>query len=315
VKRILCLVGAIGLLLTAPCAATVRVSLDFFPNANHIPLYVALDRGYFAEEGVEIDIFVPANPSDPVKLAAARAVEFALTPQINYLIARSEELPLVSVGALIDRPLGGLVALRERGVEQLDDLAGKRIGYALAPLEPILWETVFHCAGIDPSGVEMINVGYNTIAALVTGNVDAIGAFRNYEVLQLEDLGYDPVFFAQEAFCVPTTYELILVVHPDLIAERKDEAAAFVRALSRGIEWTLEHPADALALFFDRFPDLDDALNRRSFDETLPLYAIGASHANAEVWEALQAYLAVQGLITIEFPVEELYTTELLPGG
>ena len=314
-KRILCLVGAIGLLLTAPCAATVRVSLDFFPNANHIPLYVALDRGYFAEEGVEIDIFVPANPSDPVKLAAARAVEFALTPQINYLIARSEELPLVSVGALIDRPLGGLVALRERGVEQLDDLAGKRIGYALAPLEPILWETVFHCAGIDPSGVEMINVGYNTIAALVTGNVDAIGAFRNYEVLQLEDLGYDPVFFAQEAFCVPTTYELILVVHPDLIAERKDEAAAFVRALSRGIEWTLEHPADALALFFDRFPDLDDALNRRSFDETLPLYAIGASHANAEVWEALQAYLAVQGLITIEFPVEELYTTELLPGG
>jgi len=315
VKRILCLVGAIGLLLTAPCAATVRVSLDFFPNANHIPLYVALDRGYFAEEGVEIDIFVPANPSDPVKLAAARAVEFALTPQINYLIARSEELPLVAVGALIDRPLGGLVALRERGVEQLDDLAGKRIGYALAPLEPILWETVFHCAGIDPSGVEMINVGYNTIAALVTGNVDAIGAFRNYEVLQLEDLGYDPVFFAQEAFCVPTTYELILVVHPDLIAERKDEAAAFVRALSRGIEWTLEHPADALALFFDRFPDLDDALNRRSFDETLPLYAIGASHANAEVWEALQAYLAVQGLITIEFPVEELYTTELLPGG
>ncbi len=314
-KRIIYLVGVIGLLLTMPCVATVRVSLDFFPNANHIPLYVALDRGYFADEGLEIDIFVPASPSDPVKLAAARAVEFALTPQINYLIARSEELPLVAVGALIDHPLGGLVALRERGVEQLEDLTGGRIGYALAPLEPILWQTVFACGGVDPSGLEMINVGYNTVAALLTGNVDAIGAFRNYEVLQLEELGYDPIFFAQEAFCVPTTYELILVAHPEFIEERQHEAAAFVRALARGIEWTLEHPADALTVLFDRFPDLDDALNRRSFDETLPLYAVGSYHADADVWEALQAYLVAQGLMMSEFPVQELYTTALLPEG
>ena len=313
-KRISCLVGAIALLLAMPCAATVRVSLDFFANPNHIPLYAALDLGYFADEGIEIDIFVPANPSDPVKLAAARAVEFALTPQINYLIARSEGLPLVAVGALIDHPLGGLVALRERGIDRLEDLVGGRIGYALAPLEPILWQTVFECAGVDPSELAMVNVGYNTVASLVTGNVDAIGAFRNYEVLQLADLGYDPIFFPQESFCVPTTYELILVVHPELLEERNDEAAAFVLALSRGIDWTLEHPDEALALFFDRFPDLDDALNRRSFEATSALYAAGAYHVDVGIWEALQTYLVEQGLMENEFPVEELYTIELLPG-
>lgn len=314
-KRILWLAVGVALILAMPSLAVVRVSLDFFANPNHIPLYVALDRGYFSDEGIEIDIFVPANPSDPVKLAAARAVEVALTPQINYLIARGEGLPLIAVGALIDHPLGGLVALRGEGIERIDDLAGRRIGYALEPLEPVLWQTVLDCAGADRAAVEMINVGYNTVVALVTGNVDAIGAFRNYEVLQIEELGYDPVFFPQEAFCVPTTYELILVVHPEFIAERREAAASFVRALSHGIDWTLDHPEEALRLFFDRFPDLDDALNRRSFEATLPLYAVGARHDDADVWEILQAYLAVQGLMMNAFPVGELYTPELLPGG
>jgi len=294
-------------------ASPIRVSLDYFANPNHIPLYVALERGYFDDEGIEVDIFVPANPSDPVKLAAAQAVEIALTPQINYLIARSEGLPLTAIGALIDRPLGGLLALRDHGIEALEDLAGKRIGYALAPLEPILWETVFDCAGIDPSGFELINVGFNTVTALITGNVEAIGAFRNYEVLQLEELGYEPVFFPQEDYCVPATYEILLVSHPAFISERCEEAAAFIRALVRAIDWTIANPEDALALFFDRFPDLDDDLNRRSFVSTLPLYAVGAHHADEAVWVTMQTYLFENGLMGQQFPVNELYTDSLLP--
>ena len=314
-KRIHWMLGAIlAFSLTFQAVAVpIRVSLDFFANPNHIPLYVALDRGYYVDEGIEVDIFVPANPSDPVKLAAARAVEIALTPQINYLIARSEGLPLTAIGALVDHPLGGLLSLRDHGIEVLEDLTAKRIGYALAPLEPILWETVFECAGIDPSGFELINVGFNTMTALITGNVEAIGAFRNYEVLQLEELGYEPVFFPQEEYCVPTTYEILLVAHPDFVSERNADAAAFLRALVRAIDWTIAHPTDALALFFERFPDLDDNLNRRSFESTLSLYAVGAYHADVEVWGTMQAYLFENGLMVQEFPVDELYTDSLLP--
>ena len=309
------MLGAVLVLTVAfqTVATPIRVSLDFFANPNHIPLYVALGKGYFAEEGIEVDIFVPANPSDPVKLAAAGAVEIALTPQINYLIAKSEDLPLIAIGALIDHPLGGLLSLRDHGIEVLEDLSGKRIGYALAPLEPILWKTVFDCAGIDSSSFELINVGFNTVTALITGNVEAIGAFRNYEVLQLEELGYEPVFFPQEDYCVPTTYEILLVSHPGFVSERRTEAAAFLRALIRGIDWTIEYPADALALFLERFPDLDDALNRRSFESTLSLYAVGADHADVEIWSTMQAYLFENGLMVQEFPIDELYTDSLLP--
>ena len=296
-------------------AATIRVSLDFFANPNHIPLYVALDNGYFDEEGIDVDVFVPANPSDPVKLAAAGAVEIALTPQINYLIARSEGLPLLAIGALIDQPLGGLLALKDAGIATLGDLVGKRIGYALAPLEPILWGTVFECAGVDPGDYELINVGFNTMIALVAGNVDAIGAFRNYEVLQLEELGYEPAFFPQEEYCVPMTYELLLVAHPDFVAQRNADAAGFLRALHRGIGWTIDYPSDALALFFDRFPEQDDELNRRSFDRTLSLYAEGMNHANEQVWDMMQSYLVDHGLMAQSFSMEALYTDSLLPNG
>jgi len=310
--RILGAVLAVSLAFQA-AAAPIRVSLDYFANPNHIPLYVALDQGFFDDEGIEVDIFVPANPSDPVKLAAAQAVEIALTPQINYLIARSENLPLIAIGALIDQPLGGLLALRDHGIEDLEDLSGKRIGYALAPLEPILWETVFACAGIDPAGIDLVNVGFNTVTALLTGNVEAIGAFRNYEVLQIEELGYEPVFFPQEAYCVPTTFEILLVAHPDFVSNHNVEAAAFLRALVRAIDWTIENPDDALALFFNRFPDLDDELNARSFAATLPLYAVGAYHADEAVWDVLQSYLFENGLMEQQFSIAELYTDSLLP--
>ncbi len=314
-KAIRWMTGGVLCFALAVCAVAtpIRVSLDYFANPNHIPLYVALDQGFFEQEGIEVDIFVPANPSDPVKLAAAQAIEIALTPQINYLIALSEGLPLIATGALIDQPLGGLLAIRDEATTAIEDLAGRRIGYALEPLEPVLWQTVLACAGMEPSAVELVNVGFNTMTALLTGNVDAVGAFRNYEVLQLESLGYDAVFFPQEDYCVPMTYEIILVAHPDLVSQRAADAAAFMRALIQGIEWTLEHADEALDAFFDRFPDLNDALNVRSFETTLPLYAVGASLGSDTIWDAMQTYLFDHGLMSQRFPVEMLYTNALLP--
>jgi putative hydroxymethylpyrimidine transport system substrate-binding protein len=307
--------------LVVACAGVVlgrsslHVSLDFFVNPNHVPLVVCQEMGLFEEEGIEVDLFVPANPSDPVKLAASRAVDIALTPQINYLIARSEGLPLIAIGALIDRALGGLLSLREHGVESIDDLRERRIGYSLAPLEPILWRTMLDCAGIDEGGVRLINVGFNTMQALLTGSVDAIGAFRNFEPIQAELEGSEPIYFPQEDYCIPATYELILVVHPDLIAERGEDLRGFLRALARGIERTTSEPDAAFGAFLAAYPGLDDELNRRSFEVTLPLYADGARHDDAEVWSAMRDYLAEHGLIDEQLPLEGLFTSALLPPG
>lgn len=292
----------------------LRVMLDFYPNPNHVPLYVAEARGLFAAAGVEVEIIAPSDPSDPVKLAAARAVDLALTPQMNYLLAKGAGLPLVAVGALIDGALGGLLAIGRSGVTDLADLRGRRIGYALEPLEPVLWRTMLRHAGVQPAEVDLVYVGMNTLFALLSRHVDAIGAFRNYEVLAVELLGQRPLFFPQEEHGIPDTYELIVIVHPAFLRAHLPCVRGFLRALAEAIAFTQDHPAEALALFEAAVPEIaGEELTRRSFTATLPLYAHGARHDDLPRWEAMQTYLVAQSLMPRALPVADLMTSEALP--
>jgi len=311
---LLCAAIAISLLLwlSAPAISKISVILDFFANPNHVPIYVAVEKGFFAAEGIEVEILIPANPSDPVKLAAVRTVDVALTPQINFLIAKAADLPLIAIGALIETSLGGLLSLKEYEIEELSDLRGKRIGYSLAPLEPILWRTMLASVDVGSDEIELINVGFNTVLSLLSHNVDAIGAFRNFELPQVELLGHEPVYFPQEDYGVPETYEILLAVNQKLLEERSEELRAFIAGLAQGIAYTREHPQEAFEVFLHARPDLDDELNRRAYAATLPLYAERARHDAPQKWESMQGYLFQNGLIDKLFPLEELYTNEFL---
>lgn len=293
--------------------ASFRLILDFYPNPNHVPLYVAQELGFFKEEGVDVELLVPSDPSAPAKLVAARSVEMGLTPQMNLLIAVDEGLPLVAVAALIDGALGGLLSLREHGVEKLQDLRGKRIGYSLEPLEPVLWRTMLVTVGVGPEEYELVYTGMSTVPALLTRAVEAIGAFRNYELLAVELLGYAPVFFPQEDYGVPNTYELLFVVHPELLHEKPEEVRAVLRAVARGLGFARHNPNEAFRLFVQVFPELNDELNRRSFAVTLPLYAQGLRHDDHARWEAMVSFLFQTGMIKKLLPLDSLYTTAVLP--
>ncbi len=307
-----CVVVALSLASLAACAAPLTVCLDYLPNPNHVPLYVALDSGLFAARGLDVDLVVPAGASDPAKLAAVRSADVALTPQINYLIARAEGLPLVAIGVYIDHSLGGLLALGDRGVSSLTDLAGRPIGYSLAPLEPALWTAMFACAGVAPADVDLVNVGYNTVAALLAGSVDAIGAFRNVEAIQVGLYGRTAVFFPQEDFCVPETYDLILVANRDLVAERGADLASFLDAVNESIAATRQAPDAALASFLRFYPELDDELDRRSFAATLPLYAEDVRQTDPTVWSNVQRFLVSVGLLDNEAPFASLVSIDLV---
>ena len=310
---ILC--GILAGLSVVAVGEPLRVSLDFFPNPSHVPLYVAMESGGFDDAGIEIELIVPANPSDPVKLAAARTIDVALTPQINYFIARAEGLPLISVGALIDKPLGGLLALADRGIDDLTDLGGKRVGYSLSPLEPILWETMLGSVGIPVADVELINVGFNTMVSLLAGSVDAIGGFRNFEPIQVRQQGREPVYFPQEDYGVPWTYEILMAIHPTVAEERSEDLRRFLAVLADAVSFTSEYPEEAFGFFLQANPDLDDELNLLSFEATLPLYAAGLRHDDPLVWTSMQAYLEQQGLIEVGVLADPLFTADLLPAG
>ncbi|HDL86252.1 MAG TPA: ABC transporter substrate-binding protein [Candidatus Acetothermia bacterium] len=289
------------------------VMLDFFVNPNHIPLIVAVKNGFFAQEGIEVKILVPGNPSDPIKLVAAGAMDIALTPQINLLIARDAGLPVVAIGSLIGSPLGGLLALKGNGISNLSDLRGHRIGYSLAPLEPILWRTMLASVGVKPGEYELINVGFNTVLSLLSGQVDAIGAFRNFEVPQVTIAGHGPVFFPEEKYGVPHTEEIIIAANANTVGQDAVKMRAFLAGLARGIAFTEAHPEEAFQEFVAAYPDLNDTLNRRAYEITLPLFSSGARLGPAQEWQNLQSYLFKNNLIKSEFKLTALYTEAYLP--
>ncbi len=311
-KLIIALMFLVGLSLGALAQQHLQVMLDFFPNPNHVPLIVAASQGFFSDEGLDVEIVVPGNPSDPIKLVAAGAVDIALTPQINLLIARDAGLPVIAIGSLIGSPLGGLLALKENGISSLSDLRGRRIGYSLAPLEPILWRTMLASAGVSPGEYELVNVGFNTVLSLLSGKVDAIGAFRNFEVPQVTLAGHKAVFFPEEKYGVPHTEEIVIVANAGRAAKDASLMRAFLAGLARGIAFTVEHPEEAFQEFTAAYPDLDDALNRRAYAITLPLFSKGARLGPEAEWEVLKSYLLKNGLIKSDIPLTEIYNNEYL---
>jgi putative hydroxymethylpyrimidine transport system substrate-binding protein len=294
----------------------ITLMLDWFPNPNHVPVYVAQEEGLFKEAGLEVEILPPGSPSDPVKYVAAGRFDIAITTGMNLIIARAAGLPLRAIGALIQHPLGGLLALKAMGIESLEDLRGRKIGYSLEPEEPVLWRAMLECVGLESGEYELINVGFNTVSALLSQAVEAIGAFRNDEKIQVELQGKETAFFPLEEYCIPDNYQLVFVANPRELEEHPEIFRRFIEALARGIGFTLCDPNRALDIFLEANADLrelDYELTLRSFLATL-LHFQGSPCVNdPQRWSELQDFLHEQGLIAQTTELEELFMTEFLP--
>ncbi|UCE82068.1 MAG: ABC transporter substrate-binding protein [Deltaproteobacteria bacterium] len=295
-----------GLTMKATAGDRVSCMLDWFPNPDHAPLYVAQAKGFFAEEGLEVDLMVPADPNDPLKLVAAGKVNFAISYQPSVITARSEGLPVVSIGALVQHPLSSILYLESSGFKSPADLKGRRIGYSVEPLYRVLFEAVAEKAGLQASDYEIYRVGFNLAPSLLTGKVDAVvGAFRNYEAIQIELEGKKVGIFPLEEHGIPDFYELVIITHPNEITAQPARVKAFMRGLTKGIQQTIDDPKACLETFLKLHPDLRDELNRRAFQATLPFFK-GSPEQKTSRWVEMQAFMFDRGLIKRSSPVQEL---------
>ena len=280
--------------------------LDWYPNPDHVPIYLARTEGHFAEQGLDVDIMVPADPNDPLKLVAAGKVDFAVSYQPSVIIASDRGLPLVSIGALVQHPLSCLLYLKDSGIQKVADLKGRRIGYSVEPLYRVLFEAVAEAVGLKSTDYQLFRVGYNLSPPLLSGQVDAvIGAFRNYEAIQIELQGRAVGIFPLEEHGIPDFYELIIIAHPRLIRENPEKASAFMTGLTKGIHQTLQEPETSFNAFVKHLPELADELNRRSFEVTRPFFQ-GSPAQDTSRWEKMQAFMLHYGLIQQAVPIRDL---------
>ncbi|TKB28226.1 ABC transporter ATP-binding protein [Desulfopila sp. IMCC35006] len=275
----------------------VTVLLDWFVNPDHAPLYVALERGYFTDHGLDVTIIAPSNPNDPPKLVAAGKADIAVSYQHQHQMQVDQGLPLVRIATLIATPLNALVVLADGPIHSLADLKGKTIGYSVGGFETVLLKVMLAKAGLSLADVKLVNVNFSLSPSLLTGQADAvIGAFRNFEMNQMDIEKHPGRPFYVEENGIPAYDELILVANKDRINDAR--LRHFVDALEEGVQYLVNHPDESWQLFIKgERKSLDDELNRRAWRDTLPRFALRPGALDQHRYKRFAEFLQEQGTV------------------
>ncbi|MFZ7324388.1 ABC transporter substrate-binding protein [Avibacterium avium] len=291
------LIFALGMSISVQAKEKLTLLLDWFVNPDHAAIIVAQQKGFFAENGLQVEIIEPADPSMPPKLVAAGQADLAVDYQPQLQMQVAEGLPLVRVGTLISTPLNSLVVLKDSGIEQIADLKGKKIGYSVSGFEDALLGAMLKSAHLSLNDVELVNVNWSLSPALFSGQVDAvIGAFRNFELNQMAIEKKPGKAFYPEEQGVPMYDELIVVANKNQLPVKK--IRAFLTALEQASVYILNHSQQSWQAFVSYKPqDLDNELNRLAWRDTLPRLSLRPSALDNARYEKMAQFMQQQGLI------------------
>ena len=302
---------AVSLWSLTPAAAGEKftVLLDWFTNPDHAPLYVAQELGYFADAGLDVELIAPADPNDPPKLVAAGQADVAISYQPSLHVHVAEGLPLMRIGTLVATPLNSLVVLADGPISSIADLKGKTVGYSVGGFEDALLSAMLARHDLSLDDITLVNVNFSLSPALIAGQVDAvIGAFRNFELNQMDIVGRPGRAFYVEEEGVPVYDELIFIAHKDRLDDTR--LRAFLGAIEAATLYLTNHPGEAWKLFIEGRPELDDELNRRAWRDSLARFALRPAAFDAGRYERFAEFLKAQGLIAEALPAEA-YGVEL----
>lgn len=320
-KRFVAMLLTLCLLMAGICYADekplkeIDVVLDWYPNALHAFMYVAIEKGYYAEEGLKVNIRFPSNANDAIALVAAGRADIGLYYQQDVIQVRANQtVPVKSIGAVVQAPLNIVLSLADKNITSPHDLVGKTIGYAGTELSEALIRSIMENVGADYSDVTMIDVGFDLMSSMTTGNVDAtIGCLVNHVVPQMEEEGFSVNWFDLEDYGVPTYYEGVFLANDRMIANDPETLSAFLRASARGFADMQANPEEALQLLLanqneENFP-LSETVERQSMTVLLPLMetedAAFLTQSDA-CWQENIDWMRQQGLIDGEVTVDDV---------
>lgn len=280
----------------------LSIGLDWFINPDHAPLIIAQKRGYFEEVGLDIDMIEPADPNDPPKLVAAGKLDLAISYQPQLHIQVDQGLPVVRVGTLVGVPLNSLVVLKNGPIKSISDLKGKKIGFSVGGFEEALLSGMLQKYNIKMTDVELVNINFSLSPSLIAQKVDAvIGAFRNFELNQMDIVNHPGKAFYPEEHGVPTYEELIY------ISNKKNRNNPifnkFFKAIQRATLTIINDPETTWKDFSTYRKGLDDELNKRAFKDTLTRFALRPQAHDIQTYEDFGVFLKQKGIINKNIPV------------
>lgn len=306
------LLAAFALLISissAHAAEPFTLMLEWFVNPNHGSIIIAKQQGYFKEVGLKVTIQEPADPSLPPKMVASNKVDAAVYYQPSLLLSVSEGLPLKWAGTLIGNSLDGLIVLENNGIDSLKDLKGKSIGVSLGGFETAVLDELFAPHGFSSKDVKLVNVGWNLSSSLMSKKVDAImGAYRNFELNQLELEGKKGRMFFYETHGIPNYDELIFIANARTANDQ--QLKKFLSAIEKATAFIVANPEKSWEIFANYNPNtLNNALNRKAWFDTIAHFDAQPAFADKVRYQQFADFLQQHGQLKQPVDVDAILKT------
>jgi ABC-type nitrate/sulfonate/bicarbonate transport system substrate-binding protein len=315
----------LGLLLAGcapavgPTVATpVTLMLDWVPNTNHTGLFVAQNNGYFADAGLQVDIVQPGEVYAEQAVAGG-AADFGVSFQEQLTLARADEVPLVSIAAILQHNTSAFAARAGLGGNRPAGWEGLRYGSFGSPFERPTIGGLMQCEGADVGEVDWVQTGFTDPLSLLEGEqIDLAWIFYGWQGIQAELLGIDLdlVMMADYFDCIPDYYTPILIASEATLSERPELVRAFLTAVSRGYTFAAENPDEAAEILLAAAPELDRDVVLASQRWISPRYqseALRWGEQSAARWQAYADWMAAQGILGKGIDATQAFSNEYLP--
>ncbi len=281
----------------------LTIGLDWFINPDHAPLIIAKKRNFFRDLNLEVEMIEPADPNDPPKLVAAGKLDLAISYQPQLHIQVDQGLPVVRVGTLVSVPLNSLVVLKDGPIKTISDLKGKKVGFSVGGFEEALLSGMLQKYNLNMSDVDLVNINFSLSPSLIAKKVDAvIGAFRNFELNQMDIVDHPGRAFYPEEHGVPTYEELIY------IANQKNKNNPlfdkFFSAIQKATLTIINDPVSTWKDFSSYRKGLDDELNKRAYKDTISRFALRPQAHDLKTYINFSKFLEKKGIIKKIIKVE-----------
>ncbi len=294
---------------------TIKLPMGYIPNIQYAPFYVAVDKGYFAEEGIQIE-FDYSFETDGMKLVGAGELPFAVASGEQVLLARSQGLPVVYTFAWYQQFPISVVAKSELNINEPADLRGKKIGLpGLFGANYIAAEALLFSAGIDPSEVTFDAIGFNQVESFATGSSDIVVVYTANEpiVLRAQGLELTELRVSDHAQLIANgivASEMVIANEPELVR-------GMSRAFARGLADTIANPNEAYEIslkFVENLKDQDQAVQMQVLKTSIEFWtAERLGFSDLQAWENMNDLLVKMALIPDPIDLSKAFTNEFIP--
>ncbi|MBS4205344.1 ABC transporter substrate-binding protein [Lederbergia citrea] len=314
------------LLLLAGCASNdgskneglkkVSVVLDWTPNTNHTGLYVAQEKGYFKDEGLDVEIIMPGEAGADALVASGKS-EFGIGYQESITEARVQGVPIVSIGAVIQHNTSGFASMADKNIKTPKDFEGKTYGGWGAPVEKEVLSSLMSMEGADINKLDIVNMGDTDFFTAAKRDIDFAWIYYAWTGVEAELRGEDiNMIYLTDYSDKLDYYTPVITTNEKMIKENPDTVTAFISAVSKGYNYAIENHEDAAEILIKAVPDLDPALVKKSQEWLATRYQDDAprwGEQKLDVWKNYMEWMYEKGLLEKEINVEKAFTNEFLP--